>query len=328
MSGTSAPTIAARPSPQIHTIDHCRRTVGEASIAVVRTTAAQPTRPLVRSRLVRGLRDLGAETGRIMMVHASMRALGWVVGGADTVVHSLLAAIGPAGTICAQVSSDDVPLLLARLPHAWQQAYRDECPVFDRHVSGAAPYEGRLAERIRTWPGAHRSAHPASGVAAVGPRARWLTGGHRLDDGFGPGSPYAKLVAANGLVLLLGAPLSTISLLHHAEAIADVAAVRKRTYEFPLLRAGRRRWVRAVDLDLLDGPYPYGRVIGDANAFEVIATAALERGIGTTNRIGDVQCHMFPATALVDFAVNWLGCRFASATARGSPVRHCGRARR
>jgi aminoglycoside N3'-acetyltransferase len=35
------------------------------------------------------------------MVHASLRAIGPVVGGANTIIRALLDAVGPAGTLAA-----------------------------------------------------------------------------------------------------------------------------------------------------------------------------------------------------------------------------------
>ena len=35
------------------------------------------------------------------MVHTSMSAIGWVVGGEDSIIMALLDAVGPAGTLAA-----------------------------------------------------------------------------------------------------------------------------------------------------------------------------------------------------------------------------------
>ena len=59
-------------------------------------------------------------------------------------------------------------------------------PGFDAELSEANREYGRLPERLRTWPGAHKSAHPDQRVVAVGRLADWLTSTHPLDDSFGP----------------------------------------------------------------------------------------------------------------------------------------------
>jgi aminoglycoside 3-N-acetyltransferase len=257
--------------------------------------------PVTRSQLIHDLRALGVRDG-VAMVHASLGSLGWVVGGSQTVVEALLHALGPAGTLCAQASWEDIPFGHAGWPRAWRDAYEAELPPFDPDLSAAAPYEGRLAERIRTWPGARRGGSPGTGLAAVGARAEELTEDHRLDDAFGAGTPYARLVEFDAQVVLLGAPLRTISLLHHAEAIAR-APKRTTTYRLPI--AGRG-WVAIHEIDVWRGVYP-------DTPLDAIATAALDAGIGTRGRVGEAQAHLFGAAELTRFAVDWLERRFSRA---------------
>jgi aminoglycoside 3-N-acetyltransferase len=267
--------------------------------------------PVTRTDLEHDLRRLGVAPGSIVMVHAGLRSLGWVVGGAETVVTALLAAAGPRGTVCAQVSWEDVPFGIEQWPPAWQRRYRAAFPPFDRARSGAAAYEGRLAERIRTWPGARRSANPIAGVAAIGARARWLTRRHALDDGFGPGTPYARLTAAGGQVLLLGAPLRSISLLHHAEALARVPKART-TLTLPVRHRRRVRTRALHELDVWRGPVAYGAVLdGEPYPLGVIAASALGAGIGHRGRVAAATAHLFPAAELVAFATDWLEARFS-----------------
>src|SRR5215469_4763374 len=64
-------------------------------------------RPVARSDLVRDLRALGVQPGGVLMVHTRMSAIGWVVGGAETVVTALLDVLGPAGTLMAYVGWND-----------------------------------------------------------------------------------------------------------------------------------------------------------------------------------------------------------------------------
>jgi aminoglycoside 3-N-acetyltransferase len=256
--------------------------------------------PITRSRLVADLERLGVRSGATAMVHASLSSLGWVVGGSQTVIEALLTCLGPDGTLCAQASWEDIPFGHASWPEHWRATYEAEFPPFDPQLSAAAPYEGRLAERIRTWPGAHRSANPATGIAAVGPHAAELTARHRLDDGFGPGTPYARIVDAAGQVVLLGAPLRTISLLHHAESIAR-APKRWTTYRLPLPTG----WTTIRELDVWNGAYP-------DHELGAIAAAALAAGVGRCGSVGAAASHVFDAAELTRFAVAWLEGRFGA----------------
>lgn len=267
--------------------------------------------PITRSRLVADLRKIGVREGGVLMVHTRMSAIGWVVGGSETIVRALLDRLGPAGTLMAYAGWEDNPYDLHAWPEVWQRSYLEELPAFDPELSEAVHEHGRVPERIRTWPGARRSSHPEASIVAVGAKAGWITDHHRRDDGYGEDSPLARLVEARGQVLLLGAPLETITLLHHAEALARIPGKRRVTYRMPVLEGGRRVWVTFTDIDTSDpGPLPYAEVLGDADAFEVIARAALASGCGVTGRVGQARSHLFEADALLAVAVDWLETLF------------------
>jgi aminoglycoside 3-N-acetyltransferase len=274
-------------------------------------------RPVRRSELTAGARALGVEPGAILFAHVSMSALGWVIGGAESVVRGLRDALGPQGTLAAVASWDDIPFRLGRWPEEWRRAYAEEMPGFDPDLSQANGDYGRFPERLRTWPGAVASRHPDQRVVAVGPRAAWLTAEHPLDDSFGTGSPFARVVEARGQVLMLGAPLRSLTLLHHAEAIARVPGKRRWTYALPFAVPGGTEWRTLHDIDVDRGPLPYEGV-GAA------AAAALSAGVGTRGRIAAADCHLFGAAELVAFARGWLEARFAepsSTRARASARR-------
>jgi aminoglycoside 3-N-acetyltransferase len=270
---------------------------------------------VTRSELAVGLRSLGVREGTVLFAHVSLSALGWVVGGAETVVRALLDCVGPRGTVATVASWDDIPLRLDEWPDERRRAYLEEMPGFDSEHSQANPAYGRFPERMRTWPGARKSAHPDQRVVAVGRLAEWLTAEHPLDDSFGPGTPFARLVEAEGHVLMLGAPLRSLTLLHHAEAIADVRPKRRRSYVLPLAAEGAPpSWHTLHDIDVEYGPFPYEQVIeGGEDPLEGIAAmaaAALAAGVGVRGEIAGARCHLFPAVELIAFATAWLEVRF------------------
>ena len=165
---------------------------------------------------------------------------------------------------------------------------------------------------MRTWPGAEHSGHPEAGVVAVGARAEWLTAAHPSDDGYGAQSPFARLVEADGQVLMLGAPLDTVTLLHHAEAIARVAERRTVTYDVAMAQPdGRAEQRTFTDIDTFHGAFDYDRLELGEDSFAAIARAALADGIGTRGSVGEAECHLFPARELTDFAVAWIEERFS-----------------
>lgn len=139
-------------------------------------------------------------------------------------------------------------------------------------------------------------------MVAVGAQARWITRDHPMDYGYGPGSPLDKLVGLNGQVLLLGAPLDTITLLHYAENRAQLRAKQVIRYSCPVLRDGKTVWIDVEDFNTGE---PH-----DAYTFEGIAQAYLAQGKGHHGRVGNAPSYLFEAADLTAFAIRWLEERF------------------
>ncbi|WP_165990034.1 aminoglycoside 3-N-acetyltransferase [Streptomyces sp. YIM 98790] len=264
--------------------------------------------PVTRSRLAGDLRALGLAEGDVVMFHTRMSALGYVPGGTRTVIEALRDTVGERGTLMVTCGWNDAPPYdLPAWPPDWQAAVRAEHPAYDPCTSEADHGYGRLPEALRRWPGAVRSRHPDASFAALGPAAAGLMAGHPWDDPHGPGSPLARLAAMDGRVLLLGAPLDTITLLHHAEALAEAPGKRFVAYEQPVLVDGERVWRRFRDIDTEHGAFDYSAVERDGkDAFAVIAEDMLAAGIGAAGRVGAADSHLFPAREAVAFARTWI----------------------
>ena len=271
-------------------------------------------RPLVpRSRLVAELDALGVGERPTLMVHTRMSAIGEVVGGAPTVVDALLEVLGPEGCILVLTGWEDrPPYHQDAWPASARAAYRDECPAFDPRVARAERDHGRVPEAVRTWSGACHSVHPVCAFAAIGASAAELLAGQSLDHGYGAGSPLDGLVARDGAVLMLGAPLATLTLLHYAEYLADAGPKRWVEYEMPVLIDGVRTWRRIRELDSSRGAFDYERLGLHDDEFAVISRAALDAGIGRTRTVGDAEVTLFPARELVAHAVSWMERHFPS----------------
>lgn len=215
------------------------------------------------------------------MVHASMRKV------ARDVKEVVSALAETAGTVMAYVD--------------WEM--ESEASVFDPKTSRATPDHGILAETIRTWPGAIRSAHPDAGMSAIGERAAWLTADHPFRYGYGEGSPLEKLVIADGKVLMLGAPLDTITLLHFAEHAAKIPNKRIARYT--------RRFSdgRVVDFEEFDTCDPVSDVF-DEDFFGTIAEEFMAtehvRPAFRIGKVGEATAHIFDATKLFGFGLAWM----------------------
>ena len=146
-------------------------------------------------------------------------------------------------------------------------------------------------------------------MVAIGPKAAWLVAPHAADDPHGVGTPFSRFCEVGGYVLMLGAPLGTITLLHYAEALADSPGKRRVTYRMPILEGGDAVWRQYEDIDTAEGAFDYGATL-DGDAFETIAVAALDEGVGVKGQVGHSTSYLFEGDRLVRFAVDWLESRF------------------
>lgn len=226
------------------------------------------------------------------MVHASVRTVGAVTGGVNVIIHALQDAIGSEGTIAAYV--DFAPF--------FEDDDEDDVPVFDKRIAHAARDHGVLHETLRIWPGALRSDHPDAGVVAIGRLAEWITRDHPFQYGYGNGSPLEKIVQAHGKVLMLGAPLDTITLLHYAEHIAVIPDKRIRRYRRLMPGANGPEWIWFEEFDTTE---PVNDIL-PLNCFEQIATDYLASGCGREGRVGSAASYLFDGSDLVSFGVRWL----------------------
>jgi aminoglycoside 3-N-acetyltransferase len=249
------------------------------------------------------------------MLHASVKAVGRVVGGPDMVIEALLDVLGPDGTLMMMVSNEDSTYELNDWPAEWREAYLAEAPPFDPKRSRANRKWSILTEYLRTWPGAERSAHPDSSFAAVGPRAKWLMADHPLNYPLGPGSPLDKLCQAGGNVLLLGAGFDALTLIHLAENLARVAGKPVYRFRAHIQTADGPRW---VEIEEFDSNQPIGTLPGQSY-FELIPRQYLASGHGAEGMVGAARSYLFDADRLKCFAVEWLEAHLGEGT--DSPAR-------
>jgi aminoglycoside 3-N-acetyltransferase len=275
------------------------------------------TRFITRADLARDLLALGVASGDAVMVHAAMRKVGPLLNGPDALIGALRDAVGPTGTILAYTDWDaryeDLLDADGRVPDAW----KPHIPPFDPLTSRAIRDNGVLPEFLRTTPGARRSASPGASVAALGAEAGFFCENHPIDYGYGPGSPLARLAAhPQGKVLNVGAPRDTMTLLHHAEHLADLFNKRLKFYEVPFaLPGGGVEW-RAVEEFETGEPVVAG--LAD-DYFAEVVTAYLETGAGVVGRIGEAESLLVEASAIVAFAVDWLEARFGPSPTQPPP---------
>lgn len=230
--------------------------------------------------LATSLAALGPIGGRDVMVHASLRRLGPVEGGAEGVLQGLGRALGPTGTMLMMVAADD-----------------DE--PFDRLRTAADPENGVLAEVFRRHPGVEVNDHPACRFAAWGPGTADLLDPQPLHHYYGPGSPLERLVERGGAVLRLGADVGTVTLTHHAEYLARLDVKRSVERHYVRLDVGE---VVITSLDDSNGIADWDH--GDY--FPQILRDFIAEGRAAVGRVGGCTAELLDARSFVEFATRWM----------------------
>jgi aminoglycoside 3-N-acetyltransferase len=253
--------------------------------------------PLTADSLTEHLRSCGMAEGQTVIVHLAMSKLGWVIGGAETVILALLAAVGEYGTIMMVTNNsnntDPANWQHPPVPDEWWQVIRDHTPAYNPIIT---PTQGMgiVPELFRNWPGAIRSGHPAFSLAALGPQAEFLTSSHSLTEDAGDDSPLGRLYELDGYVLLLGVDHWNNTSLHLAEFRADYPGKRYQPTGSAMVVNGKRQWISYMGLE------------GDPEDFGEVGTAFDKAHNINVYQINDAEVRFFRQRLLVDFATQWM----------------------
>ena len=174
--------------------------------------------PLPAGGVREGLAAFGRPQNKLVMIHSSLSACGYIFGGEGAVVRLLRewcsgsTLVMPTHTYCYPDSQGNVV-------------------AFD--PSATPSVVGIVTDCFWRERGSLRSRHPTHSLAAQGPLAEALIAGHEnCETPCGPGSPYERLVEWSAGVLMFGATLNSYTLFHTAEDAADVSYLYEpRRYE-------------------------------------------------------------------------------------------------
>ncbi|WP_440114840.1 AAC(3) family N-acetyltransferase [Paenibacillus sp. QZ-Y1] len=156
--------------------------------------------------LMKQLEQMGIDSQGTLLVHSSMKSIGSVEGGADTVLDAFTAYLKDG--------------LLVLPTHTWSTINADN-PMF--HVESSPCCVGILPELFRKRPGVVRSWHPTHSVAALGRDAEAFTkDDHLFDTPCARGSAWGKLLDRKATILLVGVDLKRNTFIHGVEEWVDI----------------------------------------------------------------------------------------------------------
>ena len=249
------------------------------------------------SDIVNALKSVGLQRGDSVMVHTSLRRIGYVCGGAQTIIEALIEAVGSEGTIMMPAQSwknlDPETGVHWDADEADWDKIRKNWPAYDKAITPTNSM-GAVAEMFRSWPGAVRSDHPARSVAAWGKNAVYLTENHDISNVFGDTSPIGKLYDLDGKVLLIGVDYDKNTSLHLADVRAEYPGKHTCVEHSAVMENGKRVWKR------------YETLFVDGRDFNVIGTAFEAAHTVIRAKLGGAELKIMKQRELVDFATQWI----------------------
>lgn len=235
--------------------------------------------------LLNQIKDLGIEKEDTLLIHSSMKAIGQVEGGADTVLD---------------VFSEYLEEGLLVLPtHTWRQM-NDEYPLFDPKTEPCCV--GILPELFRQRDGVFRSLHPTHSLAAKGKDAKSFTEGEeKFDTPCNRQGCYGKLYDRKAKILLVGVGFNRNTFLHGVEEWLDVPMRLEDAY--------KQLSIVMSDGSILKRPvYPHHKPngINVAERFHKMEGVLSQKGIMHRGKFGDADCIICDAASMADLVTEYL----------------------
>lgn len=237
-----------------------------------------------KKQLQEQIAELGVKPTDTLLVHSSMKALGDVEGGADTVLDAFSEFLAPG--------------LLVLPTHTWKQI-NSEYNIFD--VLEEPSCVGLLTNMFRKRPGVIRSWNPTHSVAALGKDADDFTQGEEAFDTPCPREGcWGKLNDRRAKVLFLGVGLDRNTLIHAVEEWAEIP--RRISEDHQPLK------ILTPDGRLLDRPMRrHSAPISDLSANYVkLKEPLLHRKIAVQGKIGDANSTLVEVAPMVDLTMEFL----------------------
>ena len=254
-------------------------------------------KPNTISTLINDLRLLGIKEGMTLLVHSSLRSIGWVCGGAVSVILALEEVLTENGTLVMPAHSGDLSdpknWKNPPVPQSWWEIIRNEMPVFDKDLTPTREM-GTIPEVFRKQKTVIRSSHQCSSFAAWGKNKHYIVQDDKLDYQMNEKSPPGRIYELDGNVLLIGIGHDKNTSFHLAEYKAKYKGKTFITKGAPIIEDGKRVWKEYRDILFKD------------EDFEQIGNDYEKENSVSIGCIGKAKSKLIPQREMVDFAVKWM----------------------
>ncbi len=234
-----------------------------------------------KSDLISNLQEMGLTGKEAIMIHSSMKSIGDVEGGADTVVDALMEFFADG--------------LLMTPTHTWAQMSA-EYSTFDPATEPACV--GIIPNIFRKREGVLRSLHPTHSIAIYGKdAAEFIAGEENVTSPCPPGFCWDRLKDIGAKILLLGVTHTRNTFIH---SVDEVMGIPDRLTDEPTL----------MHIVMPDGSLKdvqmyrhFNRTLGTGNfseEFDKMKEAFYDLGAAKEVKFGDATCILCDAKGISD----------------------------
>lgn len=234
--------------------------------------------------IINHIREIGIDTNDTLLIHSSMKAIGEVEGGADTVLDAFLEYLQDG--------------LLIFPTHTWDRI-NDDYRIF--HVATEPSCVGLLTNLFLKRPGVLRSWHPTHSVAAYGKDAADYIAGEEQSDSPCPRSGcWGKLYDRKAKILFLGCSPKRNTYLHGVE---EWNQIEHRLTDFYHPYQIITPEGRLIDRPMRGHQSPIGDV---SKNYDKMMIPFLHHGIAKEGLIGDAKCYLCDAVGMAELTSSYL----------------------
>ncbi len=242
---------------------------------------------ITKEGIKKDLKKLGIKPGDKLIIHSSLRSIGHVIGGADTVIDAVLETIGKQGLLMMPVFSYSYEKGKGSVP-------------YNKKISPSKT--GYITEVFRKREDVVRSDHPTHSVAVSGKDAEYYAAGHEATKGaFDDDTPLHKLALNKGRILLIGVGHEANSSIHVAEFLAGLPFLdmpNRTSYGSGFL-------VQRDDGNIEKIPFP-SKMCGCSHGFGKVDDIRGIEKIQKTGYIGEAYSRLIEALPLISLLMGIL----------------------
>ncbi len=243
-------------------------------------------REYTRAELRWYIEHAGVCPGDVLIVHSSLKAIGWITGGPINLIRALRDVLGSTGTLI-------MPTFTFSLA-GW------DFPPFNPSVTRSRV--GLLTDTFWRLPGVIRSIHPTHSFAAQGPLAGDMTRNALEYQPLGIGSTVDRARQAGAKILLLGVGQDRNSTVHLAESMSAMPYLRVPFAvgcEYDMAKISLPPACAPERVRITEMP-------GSSEGFAVLDERLPKLGVARDVPLGETPCQIMDSRELCDSVVEML----------------------